>query len=295
MQTDKFLLGQVGIREGDIVPHLSVIPQLQVTAPACTVHARAAILLPRFQNRARLIHVLRDLNILDLRCFPLHCSELARAFSLFLLRDSSFINHSIWQEQVFTSWLVPSAHLQMRWVFFHSSDEWLCEERRCGCSGKICQPPSLRQKLLGWGSSSWLCPSGGQNLCWVTPEGISGLPFCSSWGRISLVGCLHWNDTFRRDGSGTLRCVYTRVSFFAYLAFSILCLSVRGCVFREMRADCWLALQPDGALLWKTCIPQILLKLHSAKWFVIPGWKALLLLYTCCKWDKLMFSLLLPC
>lgn len=108
------------------------------------------------------IHLFRDLNILNWSCFPVHCRELAQAS---LLRDSSLINHSIWQEQVSTSWLVPSAHSQMRWgVFFHSSDVWLCE-RRCGCSGKICQPSSLRQKLLGWGSSSWLSPPGGQNLC----------------------------------------------------------------------------------------------------------------------------------
>lgn len=60
-------------------------------------------------------------------------------------------------------------------------------------------------------------------------------------------------------------CLYMCVSFFAYLAFSILCIFVQGHVFREIRADCWLALQPAGALLWKTCIPQILLKLHSAK------------------------------
>lgn len=50
-------------------------------------------------------------------------------------------------------------------------------------------------------------------------------------------------------------CLYMCVCFFAYLAFSILCISVQGCVLREIRADCWLAPQPDGALLWKTCTP----------------------------------------
>lgn len=138
--------------------------------------------------------------------------------------------------------------------------------------------PLLRAGVVRLREQQLAVPPGGQNLCWVTPGGTSGLLPCSPLGRITAVWSLHLTDTSRKDFSGKHRCVYTCVSFFACLAFSILCILVQSCMFREIRADCWLAPQPDGALLWKTCIPWILLKLHSAKWFVIPGWKALLLL-----------------
>lgn len=139
MQADKFFVDQVGIHERDVVPYLSVIPQLQVTAPACTVQDRAAIPLTRIQYRVKLLCLLRDLNILNLSCFPLHCSELAQAFFIFLLRDSSLINHSIWQEQVLLDWYLQPTH---KWggFFFHSSDVCLCEKRICGCSGKMSTP-----------------------------------------------------------------------------------------------------------------------------------------------------------
>lgn len=163
MQTDKFFLGQIGIHEGTL--SLTCQSSLSYRSLPCSMEQdRAATPLTWLQYRVRQISLLRDLSILNQNCFPLPCSELAQAFSISLLRDSSLINHSIWQEQVFTSWLVSSAQSQMRWVFFHSSDVWLCEKRIRVCSGKICQPSSLRHKLLGWGSSSWLCPPGTEPL-----------------------------------------------------------------------------------------------------------------------------------
>lgn len=86
-------------------------------------------------------------------------------------------------------------------------------KKRCGCSGKICQHPSLRQKLLVWGAAAVCAPLGGRtSLCWVTPEGTSGPQSCSPLGRTAAVWCLHLNGTFRRGSSGTLRCVYTCAS-----------------------------------------------------------------------------------
>lgn len=150
--------------------------------------------------------------------------------------------------------------------FFHSSDVWLCETRICGCSGKT-EVVRLREQQLA-------VPLWGQNSAEWPPKGPLGLIPAALWEE-SLQYEWHFQERFLCHSQ---MCLYMCVSFFAYLAFSILCIFVQGRVFRKIRADCWLALQPAGALLWKTCIPQILLKLHSAKWFVIPGWKALLLL-----------------
>lgn len=43
VQTDKFFVDEVGSCEGDIVPYLSVIPQLLVPAPASEMQNRASI------------------------------------------------------------------------------------------------------------------------------------------------------------------------------------------------------------------------------------------------------------